>query len=93
MIWRWRTDEERYKAIENETIETTSLNVIYVHPEEVMQCLWETKTPEHEKIIAKCPHYERDWEYDPEDWLYCCCRHFWAMGFKGVCEKTIIEDK
>ena len=89
MNWRWRTDDERDKAISDETIELTSPYVGYVHPENFMQCVFETSKPEIEELLAECPHYEREDDCSPDDRTYCACINYWGMGFKGLCEKAI----
>ena len=89
--WKWRTEDERDKAIEDDTIEMTSPKVVYVHPEGVMQCFFRTSEPENEVLIAKCPHYERDWEWDKD--YSCCCIKFWGTGFDGLCEMAVILDQ
>ena len=90
--WKWRTEEERDKAIEDDSIEETSPQIKYVHPEGVMQCIWESSKPEDEVLIAKCPHYERDWEWDKGEDLYCCCTKFWGTGFGGLCEMAVVIE-
>jgi len=90
--WRWRTEEERDEAISDDIIEATSPRVDYVHPEEVSQCCFATEHPEFEETLKKCQHYERDWEYDPEEGdPHCCCMKYWGLGFKGLCEMAVIN--
>lgn len=88
--WRWRTEEERDQAISDDTIEHTSPKVAYVHPEEIGQCIWKSSKPEREKIVAKCPQYEREWDWEPE-YLHCACIKFWGTGFDGLCEMAVIN--
>jgi len=90
---RWRTEEEKDQAISDETIEDTSPRVCFVHPGQISQCFFRTSEPGFEKTLAKCPHYERDWEYDPEEDMHCCCRHFWGTGWDGLCEMAVIKPE